>query len=85
MLSCNQNKHMAGLRVRPVPASANLQGSTGCNLKHQLHERQRPLYLRQYAKSSNTIFGLYLGYIGITEKKMETTILYWGYMGGIRG
>ena len=25
--------------------------------------------------------GLYWGYIGIMEKKMETTIVYWGYIG----
>ena len=24
------------------------------------------------------IYGLYRGYIGIMEKKMETTIVYWG-------
>ena len=27
--------------------------------------------------------GIYRGYIGIMEKKMETTIVYWGYMGVI--
>ena len=25
------------------------------------------------------------GYIGIMEKKMETTIVYWGYIGDILG
>ena len=28
-------------------------------------------------------WGLYRGYIGIMEKKMETTIVYWGYIGDI--
>ena len=27
------------------------------------------------------ILGLYRGYIGIMEKKMETTVVYWGYIG----
>ena len=27
------------------------------------------------------ILGLYWGYIGIMESKMETTIVYWGYNG----
>ena len=27
------------------------------------------------------ILGLYRGYIGIMEKKMETTIVYWGCIG----
>ena len=25
-------------------------------------------------------FGLYWGFIGIMEKKMQTTIVYWGYI-----
>ena len=33
----------------------------------------------------NSILGLYRGYIGIMEKKMETTIVYWGYRGGYIG
>ena len=27
------------------------------------------------------VIGLYWGYIGIMEKKIETTIVYWGYIG----
>ena len=27
------------------------------------------------------ILGYILGYIGIMEKKMETTTIYWGYIG----
>ena len=27
--------------------------------------------------------GIYRGYIGIMEKKMETTIVYWGYIEGL--
>ena len=32
-----------------------------------------------------SILGLYMGYIGIMEKKMETTIVYWGYIWFILG
>ena len=31
------------------------------------------------------VLGLYWGYIGIMEKKMETTIVYWGYTRVILG
>ena len=30
-----------------------------------------------------SILGLCWGYIGIMEKKMETTVVYWGYIGVI--
>ena len=29
------------------------------------------------------ILGMCWGHIGTMEKKMETTIVYWGYIGGI--
>ena len=29
---------------------------------------------------TGVMYGLYLGYTGIMEKKMETTIIYWGYI-----
>ena len=31
--------------------------------------------------SPQAIFNIYWGFIGIMEKKMETTIVYWGYSG----
>ena len=36
------------------------------------------------AEASSSVIGLYWGYIGIMEKKMETTIL-WGYIVVILG
>ena len=34
-------------------------------------------------ETTNSRLGLYRGYMGIMEKKMETTIVYWDYTGGI--
>ena len=34
-----------------------------------------------YQNHIEVILGLYRGNIGIMEKKMETTIVYWGYIG----
>ena len=34
-----------------------------------------------YRADIGVILGLYMGYIGIMEKKMETTITYWCYIG----
>ena len=31
--------------------------------------------------SNRVILGFYRGYIGIMEKKMETTTVHWGYIG----
>ena len=36
--------------------------------------------LRVYTRGS-MILGFYRGYIGIMEKNMETTLVYWGYIG----
>ena len=45
----------------------------------------RGLYWDSGKENANyySILGLYRGYIGIMEKKMETTIVYWGYIGVI--
>ena len=32
-------------------------------------------------ETSICLLGLYWGYIGIMEKKMETTVVYWAYIG----